>query len=101
MRAVKRLWEKLEQGGVAVKSDAYPMHCAKRCDAKSKRTGLPCGSPAVRGWNVCRMHGARGGAQPGSAHPNFQHGERSEKATALRRYINALGRDARQLDDSL
>jgi hypothetical protein len=40
-----------------------PMHKAyraPRCTAKSKRTGRPCRSPAVRGWKVCRMHGARG-----------------------------------------
>jgi len=84
-----------------MKSDAYPMHCAKRCNAKSKRTGLPCGSPAVRGWNVCRMHGARGGARPGLAHPNYQHGERSSEASTRRRYINALGRFSRKLDGLL
>ena len=32
-----------------------------RCTAHSKRTGLLCKSPAVRGWTVCRMLGARGG----------------------------------------
>ena len=39
-----------------------PMHAAPRCSARSKRTGLPCRAPAVRDWQVCRMHGARGGA---------------------------------------
>src|ERR1700687_3627595 len=38
-----------------------PMHQAKRCRATSKRTRRPCQSPAVRGWVVCRMHGAGGG----------------------------------------
>jgi hypothetical protein len=42
-------------------------HVAPRCTAKSKRTGKPCRAPAVRGWKVCRMHGARGGAQKASA----------------------------------
>ena len=37
-------------------------HAALRCHARSKRTGLPCKAPAVRGFRVCRMHGARGGA---------------------------------------
>jgi hypothetical protein len=48
------------------KSDANPMHKAheaSRCTATAKRTGLPCRAPAVRGWCVCRMHGAGGGAQ--------------------------------------
>jgi hypothetical protein len=53
-----------------MKSDANPMHkahSAPRCTAKSKRSGLTCGSPAVKGWLVCRMHGAGGGAPKGPA----------------------------------
>jgi hypothetical protein len=38
---------------------------APRCRAKSKRTGLPCRSPAVNGYRVCRMPGAGGGAPEG------------------------------------
>lgn len=79
-------------------SDAYPMHRAPRCTAKSKRTGLPCRNPAVRGWAVCRMHGARGGAKPGKGHPNWKHGERSQEAVALRGLINRLMREARCSD---
>ena len=41
----------------------WPMHLASRCHAKSKRSGLQCRAPAVRGHEVCRMHGAGGGAQ--------------------------------------
>lgn len=85
-------------------SDADPMHAANsapRCTAKSKRSGHPCQAPAVRGWNVCRMHGARGGSRPGKAHPNYKHGVRSHEATALRAYINTLGREARSRDDAL
>ena len=35
---------------------------AKRCKAKSKISGEQCKNPAVKGYDVCRMHGARGGA---------------------------------------
>ena len=31
---------------------------AKKCSAKSKRTGLPCNNPAAHGCKTCRMHGA-------------------------------------------
>ena len=51
-----------------------PMHrcnAAPRCRAKSKRTGLPCRSPAVKGDRVCRMHGAGGGAPQGKLNGNF------------------------------
>ena len=67
-------------------SSKLAMHQALRCKARSKRTGKPCQSPAVRGWAVCRMHGARGGAPKGEANGNYKtrrtHGRdsRSEKA---------------------
>lgn len=80
-----------------MKSDVYPMHCAPRCTANSKRTGLPCKSPAVRGWSVCRMHGARGGTKRGQEHPNYRHGERSIEAIVLRAELNALLRENRYI----
>ena len=84
-----------------MKGDVNPMHCAPRCAAKSKRTGLPCKSPAMRGWAVCRMHGAGGGAKPGNLHPNYRHGERSREAAELRKLVNALGREARKLENAV
>jgi hypothetical protein len=45
-----------------------PMHAALHCHAQSKRTGEP--APAVRGWQVCRMHGARGGAKLSARSPH-------------------------------
>lgn len=30
-----------------------------RCNAKSKRTGQRCGSPAIKGKSKCRIHGGR------------------------------------------
>src|SRR3990167_5815705 len=54
-------------GGEATESYGNPMHSvrkAPRCHAKAKSTGMPCNAPAVRGWSVCRMHGAKGGAPP-------------------------------------
>ena len=72
-----------------------PMHrcnAAPRCGAKSKRTGLPCRSPAVKGHRVCRMHGARGGAPEGKRNGNFRHGGRTKDATDASRYVNALAR---------
>jgi hypothetical protein len=87
-------------GGGASKPDANPMqsaHCAPRCTAKSKRSGLPCRAPAVRGWTVCRMHGAGGGAKSGTANPNWKHGGRSGEAVEFRKMANALGREAREL----
>lgn len=33
----------------------------QRCKAKSKRSGKQCKNYRIKGYNVCRMHGARGG----------------------------------------
>ena len=73
-------------------------HDAPRCRAKSKRTGLPCGSPAVNGYRVCRMHGAYGGAPEGKANGSFRHGGRTKEATNASRHINAIARLLRDLD---
>jgi hypothetical protein len=34
---------------------------AQQCTATSKRSRKRCQNPAVKGWRVCRMHGAGGG----------------------------------------
>ncbi|MDP8240533.1 MAG: hypothetical protein P9X24_15685 [Candidatus Hatepunaea meridiana] len=45
---------------------------AKRCTAKAKRSGERCKNPAVKGYAVCRVHGAnpknRGGAPKNNLH---------------------------------
>ena len=33
----------------------------QRCKAKSKRSSEECKNFAIKGWSVCRMHGAHGG----------------------------------------
>jgi len=78
-----------------MKSDANPMqsaHDAPRCHATAKSTGEACKAPAVRGWRVCRVHGAGGGAPSGKAHPNYKHGLRSRVWTEMRKQINELVR---------
>jgi len=76
-------------------------HGAPRCKARSKRTGLPCRAPAVRGWNVCRMHGARGGAPGGPEHGLYRHGGFTKTAmaerAALAELLAAMGENIRKL----
>ena len=43
------------------------------------------------------MHGARGGARPGSGHPNFRHGGRTREAAKLRAEMTELLRESRAL----
>ena len=70
------------------------MHRALRCHAKSKRSGLQCRAPAVRGFDVCRMHGAGGGAPKGNQNA-LKHGEFAADTLTLKKEIAALARLAR------
>ena len=68
------------------------MNQAPRCHATSKRTGMPCLAPAMKGWHVCRFHGARGGAPKGTAHGRYRHGKFTCEAIRQRRVLSALVR---------
>jgi hypothetical protein len=84
-----------------MQSDVNPMqsaHAAPRCSAHAKRTGEPCQAPAVAGWTVCRLHGAGGGHPAGPSHPRWTHGMRSQSAVDLRRMVNEIAREARQIE---
>jgi hypothetical protein len=74
----------------------HKAHAATRCRARSKRTGLPCCAPAVRGHHVCRMHGARGGAPAGKRNGNYMHGAKTKEAIDAVHESNALLRFIRK-----
>ena len=72
------------------------MRRASRCHAVSKRSGLQCRAPAVRGHSVCRMHGAAGGAPKGNRNA-LKHGEFTAESFDFKREIPASpGWSARQ-----
>jgi hypothetical protein len=73
-------------------------HAATRCNAMSKRTGERCKGPAVRGWAVCRFHGAAGGHDPGKANPAYKHGGRSQETVEMRKAIAEMVREAKEMD---
>ena len=84
-----------------MKHDVNPMdraNAAPRCSAHSKRTGLPCQAPAVTGWRVCRFHGAGGGHAAGPSHPRWVHGLRSQEWTDMRRAVNELAHETREIE---
>jgi len=70
-------------------------HAAPRCSARSKRTKKPCRAPAVQGYRVCRMHGARGGAPEGERNGNYRRGARSKQSIQMARLIKTLARAVR------
>ena len=58
----------------------------RRCSARSKRTKLRCGAPAMRGKRVCRAHGAKSTGpkteqgKANSAKANLKNGKYTKQA---------------------
>ena len=77
----------------------YAFQTAPRCMATSKRTGVACQAPAVRGWSVCRFHGARGGGPRGERNGMYRHGLYTQEALEERRLVNDLIRQVRSAID--
>jgi hypothetical protein len=75
----------------------YSFQKAPRCSATSKRTHERCKAPAVRGWTVCRFHGARGGAPPGKANGAYKHGLHTKEAREDRCSLSDLLRQSRKV----
>lgn len=79
-----------------LKHPAQRLADAPRCTATAKSTRCRCNAPAVKGWRVCRMHGARGGAPSGPANGQWCHGNRTRENEAMRRALTELVKQARQ-----
>lgn len=85
-------------------SERQPEGLAKclRCNAKSKRSGVRCNSPAVRGKTKCRMHGgtSRGPSEAGKqrlSELHMIHGNYTRDARRARSRYNAVIKAAREL----
>lgn len=83
-----------------MKNDDNPMakaHAAPRCTATSRRSGERCKGPAVKGWTVCRYHGAGGGHKAGPTHPTWKHGLRSKAYIEARREAKQMASELAEL----
>ncbi len=74
----------------------YPFQKSPRCGATSKRSGERCKAPAVRGWTVCRFHGARGGGPRGERNGMYRHGLFTKEAVEERRLLRELLRQSQK-----
>ncbi len=83
------------------KHPAQRLADAPRCTATAKSTRCRCNAPAVKGWTVCRMHGARGGAPSGPANGRWRHGDRTRANDDMRRAMAQLMREARETAKAL
>jgi hypothetical protein len=71
------------------------MHQALRCHAKSKRSGLQCRAPAIRGSASAECTVPAAGLPRATETPS-NHGDFAAEGLALRRQISALARMARE-----
>lgn len=67
----------------------------QRCRAKSKRSQQQCKNYAIKGWGVCRMHGAYGGPKTQRGlltckRASFKHGLYSKEMIAEMRLLRRL-----------
>jgi hypothetical protein len=67
------------------------LFAAPRCRATAKSTRQRCRGAAVKGYAVCRMHGARGGAPKGNRNA-WKHGGFSAEAHDQRKRMTLLVR---------
>ncbi|HUS97391.1 MAG TPA: hypothetical protein VMX97_11675 [Hyphomicrobiaceae bacterium] len=74
----------------------YAFQNAPRCSATSKRSRKPCQAPAVRGWTVCRFHGARGGGPTGKANGAYRHGIYTAEMIEERQRFSEIVREHRE-----
>lgn len=68
---------------------------APRCSATAKHSKLRCQAPAVKGWRVCRCHGARGGAPTGKRNGRYRHGMLTKEMRAEVQEVREMMREAR------
>ena len=61
-----------------------PMHLSPRCGARSKRTGEPCQSAAMKNGR-CRMHGGKSSGAPKGNQNALKHGNYTAAAQAASR----------------
>jgi len=77
----------------------------KQCTATSKLSKKRCKNPAVIGFNVCRMHGARGGAPKKNLNA-MVHGcfvdrfLKSGEEVMFNQFMNGLKKDMPDMNDS-
>lgn len=77
------------------------MHGAPRCGAKTRK-GTPCRSPAVHGRKRCRMHGgAKGSGAPRGNSNALRTGLHTAEAIALRKHVNRLERESREIMENI
>ena len=73
---------------------------APRCRARCRRSKLPCRAPAMRGNEVCRLHGGKGGGPKGERNGAYRTGRYTAEAKAERQATRILIRELQRLIDA-
>jgi uncharacterized protein YjcR len=68
--------------------------------AEAFKGGKPCQNPVVRGWKVCRHHGAGGGAPKGNRNA-WKHGRYSAEALVMNQTVRSIQNEFQALQTIL
>jgi len=68
-----------------------------KCQAVAKSTGRRCGNIAMKGKNVCHIHGGKSSGAPKGNMNALKHGCYTAKAIAERRYMREFIKEALRL----
>lgn len=77
-----------------------PMLSALRCGARTRK-GSACAAPAVHGKKRCRMHGGSGSGAPRGNRNALRSGLHTAEALSLRKHINRLMRESREIIEKI
>jgi hypothetical protein len=73
-----------------------PMHLSPKCGARTKSSGKPCQSPAMKNGR-CRMHGGKSRGAPKGNRNSLKHGRYTAEAISGRQQITQLLRSMKSL----
>jgi len=68
-----------------------------RCQAMAKSTGRRCGNPAMKGKQVCYIHGGKSPGAPRDNKNALKHGNFTSEAFQRRNYLQMLLKKSREL----
>ena len=77
----------LKNGGVPCDIRSLP-----KCQATAKHSDKRCGNIAMKGKNVCYIHGGKGGAPKGKRNGSYKHGRYTKESIEYGKLCRAVTR---------
>ena len=89
--------QKLQFGHLKYENPPCDLRAMPKCQAVAKTTGRRCGNIAIKGKNVCYLHGGKSPGAPKRNMNALKHGWHTAKSIAERRYTREFIKEAHRL----